>query len=336
MYSHSLPSLSRSLHAALRRGLALVMLALMLPCAHAADKVVFQTSWFAQAEHGGFYQALATGLYKQAGLDVTIQMGGPQVNGMQLLTAGQADLILSYDFQILSSTEKGLPVVAVAAAFQKDLQGMMAHGDVKSLSELKGKTLLVANVGRVTWWPWLKTKYGYSDEQVRPYTFNMQPFFADANTAQQAYPSSEPFQAMKKGVPYRFFLFADEGYPPYGTTIVTTQAFLKAKPDVVKRFVQASMQGWVDYLKNPAPANALIKRDNPAMTDEQIAFGVTQMKAMKVLDSGDAATQGVGTMSEARWERSRDYLVKEGLLKPDAPWRKAFTLDVVRSFKVMP
>lgn len=304
--------------------------------AHAADKVTFLTSWYAQAEHGGFYQALATGLYKQAGLDVTIKMGGPQVNGMQLLTAGQADIIISYDFQVLSSVEQGLPVVAVAAAFQKDLQGMLTHGDVKSLGDLKGKTLLVANSGRVSWWPWLKSKYDYTEEQVRPYTFNLQPFFNDASTAQQAYPSSEPFQTMKKGVPYRFFLFADDGYPPYGSTLVTTQSFLKDKPDVLKRFVQASMQGWVDYMKNPAPANALIKKDNPNMSDDQIAFGITQMKALKVLDSGDAAAQGIGTMTEARWERSRNYLVKESLLKPDTPWKKAFSLDVVRAVKVMP
>lgn len=304
--------------------------------AHAADKITFMTSWYAQAEHGGFYQALATGLYKQAGLDVTLKMGGPQVNGMQLLTAGQADIIISYDFQVLSSVERGLPVVAVAAGFQKDLQGMLAHGDVKSLGDLKGKTLLVAGTGRVSWWPWLKSKYDYTEEQVRPYTFNLQPFFNDANTAQQAYPSSEPFQAMQKGVPYRFFLFADDGYPPYGSTLVTTQTFLKDKPDVLKRFVQASMQGWVDYMKNPAPANALIRKDNPNMSEEQIAFGITQMKALKVLDGGDAATQGIGTMNETRWERSRNYLVKEGLLKADTPWKKAFSLDIVRSIKVLP
>jgi NitT/TauT family transport system substrate-binding protein len=321
----------------LHSGLALAtLLTAALPSAHAQDKLTFLTSWYAQAEHGGFYQALATGLYKQAGLDVTIKMGGPQVNGMQLLTAGQADFIIGYDFQVLSGVERGLPVVTVAASFQKDLQGMLTHGDLKTLADVKTKTILVAGNNRTSWWPWLKSKYELKDEQSRPYTFNLQPFFADTNVAQQAYPSSEPFQAMKKGIPYKFFLFADEGYPPYGTSVVTTQALLKARPDVVKRFVEASMKGWVSYMKDPAPANALIKKDNPAMTDEQIAFGIAQMKALKVLDGGDAATQGVGTMSDARWKATRDYMVKEELLKADTPWQKAYALDVVRQLKVMP
>jgi NitT/TauT family transport system substrate-binding protein len=173
--------------------------------AHADDKVVFLTSWFAQAEHGGFYQALATGLYKKAGLDVTIKMGGPQINGLQLLTGGQADMIMGYDFQVMSAVEKGLPVTTVAASFQTDLQGMLTHDDVKSLADLKGKTILVASSGRASWWPWLREKYGYTDEQTKPYTFNLQPFFADMNTVQQAYPSSEPFQAIQKNMPAKLF-----------------------------------------------------------------------------------------------------------------------------------
>ena len=151
--------------------------------AHAADKVTFLTSWYAQAEHGGFYQAKATGLYDKAGLDVTIKMGGPQVNGMQLLLGGNADIIIGYDFQVLSGVAKGLPVTTVATSFQKDLQGIMTHADVKDLGDLKGKTILVATSGRTTWWPWLKKKFGYTDAQTRPYTFNLQPFFADDNVS---------------------------------------------------------------------------------------------------------------------------------------------------------
>lgn len=304
--------------------------------ARAQDKLTFLTSWYAQAEHGGLYQALATGIYKKAGLDVTIKMGGPQVNGMQLLAAGQADVIMGYDFQVLSGVEKGLPVVAVASTFQKDLQGMLTHDDVKSLADLKGKTILVASSGRASWWPWLKAKYDYTEEQAKPYTFNLQPFFADKNTAQQAYPSSEPFQAMTKNVPHKFFLFADDGYPPYGSTFVTTTTYLKAKPDVLKRFIKASMEGWLSYYKDPAPANALIKKDNPNMSDAQIAFGIEQMKKLKVLEGGDAATMGLGVITEARWKQSYDYLVKEGLLKPETPWKNAFTTEIVKDLKVMP
>ncbi len=206
-------------------GLACV--ALLSTTALAADKVTFLTSWYAQAEHGGFYQAKATGLYEKAGLDVTIKMGGPQVNGMQLLLAGETDVMMGYDFQVLRALEQGFPVTTIATSFQYDLQGMMTHDDVKSLADLKDKTILVATSGRTTWWPWLKRKYNYTDEQTRPYTFNLQPFFADKNVAQQGYPSSEPFQAKQQGMPVKFFLFARDGYPPYGTTMVAKREFVE-------------------------------------------------------------------------------------------------------------
>jgi NitT/TauT family transport system substrate-binding protein len=302
--------------------------------AWAADKVTFLTSWYAQAEHGGFYQAKATGLYEKAGIDATIRMGGPQVNAMQLLLAGEVDVIMGYDIQALKAVEQGLPVVTVGTSFQYDLQGMMTHGDVATLGGLKDKTILIATSGRTTWWPWLKKKYGYTEEQTKAYTFNLQPFFADTNTAQQGYPSSEPFQAALKRVPHKFFLFAADGYPPYGTTMVTTRKFLEANPDVVRRFVRTSMEGWKDYISNPGPANVLIKEANPKMPDEQIAFGIQKMKELKVLDGGDAATQGLGVMTEERWKKTYEYMVDSGLLKADTDWKKAFTTDFVKDLKI--
>ena len=200
--------------------------------AGAADKVTFLTSWYAQAEHGGFYQAKAAGLYERENLDVTIKMGGPQVNGMQLLLGGEANVMMGYDFQVLSGLAKGLPVITIGTSFQKDLQGMMTHDDVKSLADLKDKTILVATPGRTSWWPWLRQKFGYTDAQTQAYTFNLQPFFADRNIVQQSYPSSEPFQALQKNVPVNFFLFADSGYPPYGTTMVATTKFVAEHPDM--------------------------------------------------------------------------------------------------------
>ena len=191
--------------------------------AQAQDKLVVLTTWFAQAEHGGVYQAAVTGIYKKYGLDVTVKSGGPQVNGIQLLLAGQADFIMNYDFAVLQGVERGLPLVTVAAPFQFDLQGVLAHEDVKSLGGLKDKTILVAGTGTTYWWPWLKAKYGYTDAQMRPYTFNMQPFFADNNIAQQAFASSEPYQAQQKGVKANFLLLADDGYPPYTQAMTTTQ-----------------------------------------------------------------------------------------------------------------
>jgi NitT/TauT family transport system substrate-binding protein len=301
----------------------------------AADKITLLSSWFAQAEHGGFYQAKATGLYEKAGLDVTIKMGGPQVNGMQLLLGGEADVIMGYDIQVLSSLAKGLPVITIGASFQKDLQGMMTHDDVKSLADLKGKDVLIASSSHVTFWPWLKQRYGFAETQAKAYTFNLQPFFADPNVAQQAYPSSEPFQAMQKGVKTNYFLFADDGYPPYGTTMVTTTKLVAEKPDVLKRFVRASMEGWKSYLTgDPSPGNALIKADNPKMSDEQIAYGIKRMRELKIVDGGDAQTMGIGVMTDARWKATYDFMVGAGLLDKSVDYKKAYTTRFIDGMKI--
>jgi len=302
--------------------------------AQAADKVTFLTSWFAQAEHGGFYQAKATGLYEKAGLDVTIKMGGPQVNGSQLLLAGDTDFMMGYDIQVLKGREQNLPLVTVASSFQFDLQGIMVHDDVADLAALKGHPILIAGSSRTTFWPWLRTKYGYTDDQIRPYTFNLQPFFADKAVAQQAYPSSEPYQAEQQHEKVKFFLLADGGYPPYGSTIVTTEKTIAEKPDVVERFVKASLEGWYDYMKNPAPGNALIKVDNPKMTDGQLAFAVERMKEMKAIDRGDAATLGVGIITADRYRQTYDFLVAGGLLDPKVDWQKSFDDRFVKNLKI--
>jgi NitT/TauT family transport system substrate-binding protein len=311
-------------------------LTLFAVAAQAQQPFVFLTSWYAQAEHGGFYQALATGLYKKAGLDVTIKMGGPQVNGMQLLAAGQADAVMGYDIAVMKGREQGVNAVTLAASFQKDLQGMMTHDDVKSLGGLKDKTVLIATSGRSTWWPWLKTKYGYKDEQARPYTFNIQPFLADRNIAQQGYPSSEPFAAAKAGAKVNFFLFADDGYPPYGTTIVAMEKTVAERADVLRKFVAASMEGWKSFMADPAPAVALIKKDNPNMTDDTINFAIKRMKELEVLNSGDAKTLGIGAMREERFKATYDMLVQNQLLDPKVDWRKTFTMQFVKDLRVMP
>ena len=300
----------------------------------AADKVTFLTSWFAQAEHGGFYQAKATGLYDKAGLDVTIKMGGPQVNGSQLLLAGETDLMMGYDIQVMKGREQNLPLVTVASSFQFDLQGLMTHDDVPDIAALKGKPILIAGSSRITFWPWLRAKYGFTDDQIRPYTFNLQPFFADPTIAQQAYPSSEPFQAEQQHQKVKFFLLADGGYPPYGSTIVTTEKMIADKPDVVARFVKASLEGWRDYLQNPAPGNALIKADNPKMSDAQIAFAIEKLKENKAIDGGDAATKGIGVITAERYKKTYDFLVGAGLLDPKTDWQKTFDVRFVKDLKI--
>lgn len=288
-------------------------------------KITFLTSWFAQAEHGGFYQAKATGLYEKAGLDVDIRMGGPQVNAMQLLTAGGAEIVMGYDIQVLNGIAHKLPVTTIATSFQFDLQGVMTHDDVKDLADLKGHTILIASSSHATFWPWLKQRFGFTDAQAGVDTFNLQPFLADKSLATQAYPSSEPFEARKLGEKVKFFLFADYGYPPYGSTMVTTRGFLEKSPEAAAAFVRASLEGWRDYLRDPAPANALIKRDNPKMTDDRIAYAVQTMKDMHVLDRGLAPGQSIGAMTAARWGQTRDFLVKAGLLDAGVDWQRAFT-----------
>ena len=299
-----------------------------------ADKVTFLTSWFAQAEHGGFYQAKATGLYDKAGLDVTIKMGGPQVNGSQLLLAGETDFMMGYDIQVLKGREQNLPLVTVASSFQFDLQGLMTHDDVADIAALKGKPILIAGSSRITFWPWLRAKYGFTDDQIRPYTFNLQPFFADKNIAQQAYPSSEPYQAQEQNGKVKFFLLADGGYPPYGSTIVTTEKMVAEKPDVVARFVKASLEGWRDYMQDPAPANALIKADNPKMTDGQIAFAIEKLKENKAIVGGDAAKLGIGIVTVERYKKIYDFLVAGGLIDPKTDWQKGLDVRFVKDLKI--
>jgi NitT/TauT family transport system substrate-binding protein len=316
--------------------LATLALAATTVCAQAQDKVSFLTSWYAQAEHGGYYQAVATGIYKKYGLDVVIKMGGPQVNAVQLVAAGQADFMMGKDFQTLAGIEQGVPLVTVAAVFQKEPQGMVTHTDVNSLADLRDKTILVATSARSSWWPWLKLKYGFKEEQTRPYSFSMQPFFADNNMAQQGFPSSEPFIAEKAGQKVKFFMFADDGYPPYGNTIVTTQKMVKDKPDVVQRFVKATLEGWKSYLADPAPGNALIKQDNPKMEDDLLAYGVKKTRELQLFSAGDAAKMGAGIMTDARWKATYDFMVTSGQLKPLDNWKQAYTLQFVKDLKVMP
>lgn len=291
----------------------------------ANDQLVLQTTWYAQAEQGGYYQAVAQGIYKKYGLDVTVKAGGPQVNNMALLLAKRADVIINYDLQVLKGVEQGFPIKAIAAPFQFDPQGILTHGDVKNLAGLKGKTILVSASGQASWWPWLKAKYQLDESQARPYTFNMQPFLAGKNIAQQAYATSEVLQAKKADPASNFFLFANDGYPSYGGILVTRNDILQSKPDVMQRFVKASMEGWKSYLANPALGNALIKKENPNMTDDVLAFGISQMKKLHLIDGGDATTKGYGVMTDTRWKATRDFMVETRLLDAKTNWISAYT-----------
>ena len=313
-------------------------LALALP-ASAQEKFTFLTNWFAESEHGGFYQAQALGLYKKAGLDVTIKMGGPQVNGMQLLAAGQADCFMGYDTQTMTVRQQGINAVTVAAAFQKDPQVIIAHPEVKKFEDLKGKTILISSDANTTYWPWLKSAYGFTDAMARPYTFNIQPFIADKNLAQQGYLSSEPY-SIEKEAKFKpsVFLLADLGWPPYSTTIVCMEKTIKERPKVVAAFVKASMEGWKSYMAgDAAPGNALIRRDNPNMTDDVLAYGIQKMKETGMVTGGDAAKYGIGIMTDERMKKTYDLMVANKLLDPaKVDYKMTYTTEFVKDLKVMP
>jgi len=297
------------------------------------DTVQFGTDWKAEAEHGGYYQAIATGIYQRHGLAVDLQPGGPQVNHSQLLAAGVLDFnVASNSFIPLNYVQENIPMVAVAAMFQKDPSVLIAHpgqGD-NSLAALKGKPIMIGSDTRVTSWLFLKEKFGYSDAQIRPYAFSVAPFLADPKAIQQGYLTSEPFIIEKAGVKPVVMLLADAGYSGYGGLIATSQKLARDKPDLVRRFVNASILGWYSFLDgDPAPANALIKRDNPEMTDALLAYGRAKMKQYGIIDSGDTKKLGIGAMTVARWRNFFETMAKAGLYPKDMKWREAFSLKFV-------
>jgi len=245
-------------------------------------RVTFATDWKAQAEHGGFYQALAKGYYEEAGLDVEILQGGPGVNVAQLLAAHSVDFGLgSNSFVPLNMAAADAGAKAVMASFQKDPQVFITHprGDVKSIADMKGKPIMVSDATVSAFWQWLKSKYGFDDTQIRKYTFNLAPFLTDEKAIQQGYLSSEPYMIRQQGVEPQVFLLSDYGYPGYAAFILASDRMIAERPEVVQAFVDASIKGWVSYIYgDPSAANELIKRDNPEMTDDVIANAIRLMR----------------------------------------------------------
>ena len=293
----------------------------LLPAAPAAaqDKVVFATNWKAQAAHGGFYQALADGTYKKLGLDVEIRQGGPQVNNRPLLPAGRIDFLMTGNLlHTFDNVRNGVPTVVVAAMFQKDPQVLLAHpGQYESWNDLKkAPVILIAKDGQFSFWQWMKQD-GFRDEQLRPYTYNSAPFLANKRSVQQGYAVAEPISIEKAaGFAPRLFLLADHGWSTYSTTIETRPELVKTRPDLVRRFVEGSIIGWVNYLHGQrAAADALIRKENPEVTQEELDQGVAKLKALGIVDSGDARTLGIGAIDPARVKDFHDKMVRAGLFK---------------------
>jgi NitT/TauT family transport system substrate-binding protein len=298
------------------------------------DKVSFGTNWVAEAEHGGFFQAVADGTYKKYGLDVTIVPGGPNDNNRMLLIAGKIDFFMAANtLMSFDAVAHDVPVVTVAAMFQKDPQVFLTHPEAKitKLEELKPLTLFVSKEGITSYYQWLKSEYRFSEKNVRPYTFNAQPFIASRLSAMQGYVTSEPY-AVEKSADFKpgVILLADFGWNTYSTLIETRTEVVEKKPDLVQRFVDASIIGWYHYIYGDNSAgNAMIKKLNPEMTDDLLAYSVAKMKEHGIVDSGDSPKNGIGAMTDERVTSFFGKMVKAGVVKPDLDYRKSYTLRFV-------
>ncbi|MBU6456795.1 MAG: ABC transporter substrate-binding protein [Bradyrhizobium sp.] len=302
--------------------------------AQTLDKVSFGTNWVAEGEHGGFFQALADGTYRKYGLDVTIVPGGPNNNNRIQLIAGKLDFFMSANtLQSFDAIANKVPVVEVAAIFQKDPQVFLTHPESKvtKLEDLKPLTLFVSKEGIPTYFQWLKSEYGFSEAKIKPYTSNAQPFIADKQSAMQGYVTSEPL-AIEKIAKFKpgVILLADYGFNAYSTLIETRGDLIDRNPDLVQRFVDASIVGWYHYLYGDnEPGNAMIKKLNPEMTDEILAYSVAKMKEYGIVDSGDALRDGIGAMNDARVASFFDKMVRAGIVRSDIDYRKGYTLRFV-------
>ena len=300
----------------------------------ALDKVTFGTNWLAEAEHGGYYQAVVDGTYAKYGLDVTILQGGPQANNGLLLASGKIEFYMGGNMILgFSAVEQNLPIIIVAADFQKDPQIFMSHPGVglDKWADLTKATAFVGKEGLVSFYAWMTSAYGFKEENVKPYNFNAAPFIADKNSIQQGYLTAEPFAVEKQGgFKPNIFLLADQGYSTYATTIETRKDIVDKTPDLVQRFVDASAVGWYHYLYGDnAKANEAIKKDNPDITDEQIAFSFAKMKEYGLVDSGDTLKMGIGAMTDARMKEFYDQMVKAGVLNANIDYKQSYTLQFV-------
>jgi NitT/TauT family transport system substrate-binding protein len=303
-----------------------------IPTSKKLDKITLGIDWFAEAEYGGFYQAVATGIYQEYGLDVTIKMGGPSVNVTQLLMSDLLDFAIGGAFSAIKAVESNIPKITLASIFQKLPTVLLAHPNMghDSLENLKGKPIYVSAAANQGLWQFLSTRYGFTDDQKRPYNFNVTPFLNDKNSAQQGIFSSEPFKIREQGgFDPVIFLLADYGFNSYSFTIESRNEFVEKNPDLVQRFIDASLKGWYRYFQNPDPANQLIKQDNPEMTDELIAYGIEKIEEYGMIVSGDAETLGIGAMTDQRWQEFFEQQVSFGLFAPNTDYKKAYTLDFI-------
>lgn len=316
-------------------GLAAFSLSASPGGAQALDEVTFGTNWLAQAEHGGYYQAVADGTYEKYGLDVTIRQGGPQAANRSLLVGGQIEFYMGGPTQAIDGVKQGIPTITLASVFQKDPQVLLAHPGqgFESFGDLaKASKLILSKDGFISYFTWMKSAYeGFSDDMYEPYTFNPAPFIADERAVQQGYLTSEPYEIEKQaGWTPVVFLLADNGFAPYSTTIETMKPWYEENKDVARRFVEATIIGWYNYLYGDnTAANELIKTDNPEMTDGQLAYSLAKMKEYGIVVSGDAEDKGIGCMTDERWKSFYDQMVGVGVFEAGIDVTQAYTTELV-------
>lgn len=313
--------------------IAILALAFSATAASAQEKVVFGTNWLAQAEHGGFYQAVADGTYAECGLEVEIISGGPQVNNRALMLAGRMDFHMGGDLlQAFNAVKEGVPVVNVAAIFQKHPQVIVAHpGEAESWEDLKDLTLLIGDNGFQSYYQWMIAEHGFTVEQREPYTFNPGPFLADKQKGMQGYLSSEPYLISKEGgFEPNVFLIADNGYSSYATTIETMADTIENDPEKVTCFVEGSIKGWYNYLYGDnAAANELIKAANPEMTDDKITYAIGKLKEWGIVDSGDAESMGIGVITDETVLSFYEKMVEVGVVEDGLDYQASYTTQFV-------
>ena len=294
--------------------------------------VSYTLNWYPQAEHGGAFQAKADGIYEKYGLDVTLKPGGPQINIHQLLAAGQTDFIMGTSMRTLAAVQQGVPIVTVFAAFQKDAITLVTHEGVghDKLSDLKGKPIRLPAIARTNYWPWLKSKFGFTDEQIRGFEPGYGALGSDKMLSQQGYVTNDGWNARKVGLNLKSLVLADYGWANYATTVDTMEKTIKERPEIVRAFVRATSEGWKRYLENPAKAHAAIKQANPQMDTDLMEYSYRAMRDMGIVDSGDTRGGKIGIMTDARWERFAKEMIAAGVLPANLDWKKAYTLEFVK------
>jgi NitT/TauT family transport system substrate-binding protein len=303
---------------------------------YAQDKkltpVSFTMNWFPQAEHGGFFAAKAEGIYERYGLDVTLRAGGPQVNVYQLLAAGQTDFILGTAMRVLSAQQQNVPAVAVAASFQKDPITIVSHAGVghDKLQDLKGEPIRVPITARNNYWPWLKNRFGFTDEQIRPFEPGYGALASDPKLSMQGFITNDAWNGKKVGLTLHSHLLADYGWANYANTVDATEKTIRERPEVVLALVKASSEGWRRYLEDPSRAHAAIRQANPQMDPDLMQFSFQVMKRDGMIDSGDARGGKLGMMTDARWERFAKEMMAAGVLPATLEWKRAYTLQFVK------